>query len=285
MNKGFVILANDKQTRIAATTCAYSIKNSNKDAQVSLIVPKLSVVEKAIEEPFDAIIELPFSISDIRRANDWQLYWATPYDYTIAVDAFMLINKDMTSAWDYLIDNYELCFSSHPMNFKQESRHLLSDAYEYHNLRYANSCMFYFAKDADLALRHFKLADPFMQNWREVFSQGLKPEYVPLKYDADLMHSMIVQSTGDGEYVVPSDVDVLRLIDMRTSNREFSRKIESSWTEYLNVWLSKNIKIKIQNFAITDPLYYEDPTFLTEEIYNGYRDYFRLTRKQESLVG
>ena len=284
MNKGFVIIANDVESRRAAAACAYSIKSSNRDSQVSMIVPNLKKVEHALEEPFDSIIELPFPLSSDRRANDWQLYWASPYEYTISVDAFTLIKKDLSTTWDYLIEHHDMCYGVNVNNFKGIPRHLLSDVYENHKLVYVNSNAFYFKKNTDTALDFFKMADPYMREWRDALKNSIKAEYVPLKYDSDLMHSVVLQGIGHENEVVPYTNSILESIDMRTANREFGHRLEDSWLEYLNVWPSKNAKVKIQNFAITDILFYTDSKFLTEEIYNEHRDYFRYIQKETNLV-
>ena len=284
MNKGFVILADNVEARRAACACAYSIKSSNRNASVSMIVPNLKQVEKVLEEPFDSIIELPFHVASNRRANDWQLYWSTPYEYTIAIDAYSLIKNDLTTTWDYLIEHHDLCFGHNVNNFKGIARHLLSDAYDTHKLTYVNSNIFYFKKDTDIALSFFKLADPYMRDWRDALKNSIKAEYVPVKYDSDLMQSIILQGIGAEQDVIPFYENILKSIDMRTANREFSHRVESSWLEYLNVWPSKNAKVKIQNFAITDTLFYTDSKFLTEEIFNEHRDYFRYLQKETNLV-
>ena len=41
--------------------------------------------------------------------NLWQLYWATPYDETIVLDADMLFLNDYSYWWDYL-SKFDLLF-------------------------------------------------------------------------------------------------------------------------------------------------------------------------------
>ena len=112
MSNGYVILANTNIEHREAAACAYSIRIHNPDASISMIVPNVNDVAEQYEEPFENIVELPFDKNiQTRRANDWQIYWASPYENTIAVDCKTIVKEDHTSLWDYLIDHYDLCLS------------------------------------------------------------------------------------------------------------------------------------------------------------------------------
>ena len=51
--------------------------------------------------------------------------------------------------------------------------------------------MYYFKHDTDLALAYHKLADPFQQNWRDVFAKYFKEQHRPKWYNNDIMHSIL----------------------------------------------------------------------------------------------
>jgi hypothetical protein len=72
--------------------------------------------------------------------------------------------------------------------------------------------------------------------------------------------------------------DMLFYIDMDIANTYYKQRAEK-WTDYLNVWVREGGTVKIQNYATTGILYYKEPDFLTEDIFNGQRDSYRLQSK------
>ncbi len=122
MNKGFVILAQNT-SKVNYVKCAealaYSIKACMPDAKVSIITDdgtsKLDL--------FDKIISLPYGEldpdSDWKLINDWQVYEASPYEYTIKLEADMYIPKSIDYWWDILKDR-DVVVSTTIRDFKQE---------------------------------------------------------------------------------------------------------------------------------------------------------------------
>lgn len=280
MNKGYVILAvNAKEYRQAAAL-AYSIKTKNQNANVSLIVSKLDDVSDHWLEPFESVVELPFVSSEVRRTNDWQLYWATPYDYTIAIDCKSLVKENHDQLWDYLTENYEICFPYNAINFdgvdlNNTDRSVYKT--EYH-LDILHSNMFYFKKDSDAALRYFKMADPYMRNWKTAFAKHFAPQHVTLEYDQDIMHMLVAACVGQD--VSPVHRNVFKYIDMEISRDDGVIGRWNRWTDRLNTWASRDGKIKIQNFAINHTLYYGEDEFLTTEIFEEQKNHYRTVTKK-----
>jgi hypothetical protein len=292
MNKGYVILAGNEAEFRQAAACAYSIVTKNRDASVSVIVPDLRKIADHWLEPFENAIELPFGSSEISRANDWQLYWASPYEYTIAVDCHSLVRENHGQLWDYLTEHYDICFPAKVTNFDgQRLRYTKTlDYRSEYNLKILNSHMFYFKKDTEQALAYFKMADPYMRNWQAAQAKHFAPQHVTLEYQPDIMHSLISECMGQDNTAYHENV--FTYTDMRIAHRDGIIGRWEKWTDRLNVWASRDGKIKVQNFAVNNTLYYAEDDFLTEEIFNGQRDYYRTVTKQlgahhqeENLVG
>ena len=116
MNKGFVIMAQNAE-KTSYTDCAeklsMSIKRVMPDASVSIVTN-----DRCDWSVFDHTIELPHS--DLGGfANDWQVYEASPYDYTIKLEADMYIPRNIDHWWDVLKDR-DVVLSSTIRNFKQQ---------------------------------------------------------------------------------------------------------------------------------------------------------------------
>ena len=273
---GYVIIAVNPTEYRQAQCCAFSIKSKMPDASVTLVVGKQSKVQQKFLEGFDAITELPFTVATNCRQNDWQLYWASPYENTIAIDCRSLVKVNQDSVWDYLIDHCSIAFTNSIIDMRQDQIHPL---YKKHleidyNLDVIYSGMFFFKKD-EVALRHFKMADVYFQYWTDVCSKYLKPEHVPDFFDADIMHTLVADHTDGDVVTIPK---LLSYIDMRNSAGNTLNKV-NKWTDKLTVWPSNAGKIKIQNYAINHVLYYHEEEFLTQEIFNEQQHHYNTITK------
>ncbi len=275
MSQGYLIQAQTEDERKQAVALGFSIKTNNPEASVSLVCGNLDDIETWHEEPFDNIVEYPFANKINPRINDWQSWWVTPYEETIVMDCASIVNSNLDTVWDYLSANYEICFPGMIKDF----RHLLVDSDRRHEwldeykLMPVYSAWFYFKK-TDATMDYFKLADPYMQNYHELFKHKFLPQHLPDNYSSDVMHGIII---NDMALENVTD-DMLFYIDMDIANTYYKQRAEK-WTDYLNVWVREGGTVKIQNYATTGILYYKEPDFLTEDIFNGQRDSYRLQSK------
>jgi len=175
VNKGFVILAQNT-VRVDYVACAealaYSIKKTMPDASVSLIT-----TEKTKSKLFDYVIPLPYgdldAYGDWKLINDWQVYEASPYEYTIKLEADMFIPRSIDYWWD-ILKNRDVVISTTIRNFKQE----ISEVQAYRKFIYENdlpdtyNAITYFKK-SDLAEHFFKVVREIFENWPE-FRKTLK---------------------------------------------------------------------------------------------------------------
>ena len=279
-HRGYVILAMQDFEYEQATALAYSIKIHNKDASVALVTNYIDRVPAHYTDIFDHIIALPFGSNEITRTNDWQLYWATPYTHNIVIDCASLVKENHITAWEYLEDHYDTYFFDASFNFKGEqlvNKRFIEYKTEY-KLLPVHSHMFYFKHDTTTALAFFKLADVFMQNWRDVYAHYLKENHRPATYVNDIIYSLI-NSIVLFESNTMHD-NIMHTINMPLTLTDGDIGSWNKWTDRLNVWNSSGAKVKIQNFAIATNLYYGEQEFMTEDIFNGHRDTYNSTGKR-----
>lgn len=169
MDKGFVILAQNTE-QVDYVKCAealvYSIKKCMPDAKVSLISN-----DKTESTLFDKIIPLPYGDLDPNGSwkliNDWQVYDASPYEYTIKLEADMFVPRSIEYWWAVLKDR-DVVVSTTIRNFKQEvstvrayrkfiDENKLPDTY---------NAITYFKK-SDLAKKFFDITKDIFENWPE----------------------------------------------------------------------------------------------------------------------
>jgi hypothetical protein len=105
--------------------------------------------------------------SDWKLVNDWQVYEASPYDYTIKLEADMYIPRNIDHWWDVLKDR-DMVVSSTIRNFKQE----ISDIRFYRRFIDDNklpdvyNAITYFKK-SEVATQFFMLVKEIFTNWEE----------------------------------------------------------------------------------------------------------------------
>ena len=105
--------------------------------------------------------------TDWKLQNDWQVYEASPYDYTIKLEADMYIPRTIEYWWDILAER-DLVVSTHIRNFKQEItqnrtyRKFIDD----NNLPDCYNAITYFKK-SDFAKQFFETVRTIFENWQE----------------------------------------------------------------------------------------------------------------------
>lgn len=272
MNTGYVILADTLEQQRQAAACAYSIRAHNAEANITLVITELSKLDDNHSTAFDSVVPLPFNAKTLThvRAHDWQLYWASPYEYTIALDCRTLVQANLDSVWEYLTDHHDICFPSQVTDFRLEPvrKHYLREVFEEHRMKEIYTSVFYFCK-GQRALDYFKFLDVCSQNWQELVESALGRN--SQEFDINLVHNFCANRMGLVEQVTAVHPNILEYVDMDIRNLElFSGKVDR-WTSYLTVWPGANSTVKIQNFVMGNIFNYMESEFLTDEIFNAQR--------------
>lgn len=139
--------------------CAKALENSIKkvmpDANVTIITTEM--LPHGDQAPN----------TDWKLQNDWQVYEASPYEYTIKLEADMIVPTSIEYWWDVLKDR-DVVVSEQIRNFKQE----ISDIKAYrrfitdNNLPDVYNAITYFKK-SELAEQFFKTTKDIWENWEQ----------------------------------------------------------------------------------------------------------------------
>ena len=167
MSKGFVILAqNTAETNYVkcAEMLAISIYRVMPDAKVSIITNN-----SVRRQLFHTIKKLPYGDlapnSNWKLINDYQVYEASPYDYTIKLEADMFMPSSIDFWWDTL-KSRDLVVCTTIRNYMQE----VSSARDYrffideNKLPDCYNAITYFKK-SELAETFFILVRDIFENW------------------------------------------------------------------------------------------------------------------------
>lgn len=214
MNRGFVILAqNTANTNYVkcAEALAISIKRVMPNESVTLISDN-STECKA----FDNVVKLPHGDLDPdskwKLSNDWQVYDASPYEYSIKLEADMFIPCDITHWWD-ILQQRELFVCSKIRNFKQEVstvrayRRFIDD----NNLPDTYNAITYFKK-SDTAEQFFKIVRNIFENWEEY--KTILQCNVDEEVSTDWAYAIATMIIGKEKVLLPN-VDTLSMVHMK----------------------------------------------------------------------
>lgn len=153
MNKGYVIMAQGDDYVKCAEVLQRNIKDLMPNANVTIITTDM----------------LPYGdldkTSNWKLINDWQVYEASPYEYTIKLESDLYLPKSIEYWWDILVDR-DVVISTHIRTFKQDISN--SRAYrrfiDDNNLPDCYNALTYFKK-SDLAKKFYEIVRDVFENW------------------------------------------------------------------------------------------------------------------------
>lgn len=155
MDKGFVIMAQGDEYVTCAKALELNIKHVMPDSNVTVITTDmLPYGDQAPDTTW-------------KLQNDWQVYEASPYEYTIKLEADMYIPMDI-SYWFDTLEYRDIVVSTNIRNYQQE----ISDVKVYRRFIYDNNLpdtyngLTYFKKSKD-AEYFYKLVRDIFENWEE----------------------------------------------------------------------------------------------------------------------
>lgn len=243
MNKGFVILAVNTST-VDYVSCAkaleHSIKNTMPEANVTIIT------------------ELPYGDqapdSQWKLINDWQVYEASPYEYTIKLEADMYIPQSIDYWWEVL-KHRDLVLSTTIRNFKQEVsksrayRKFIDD----NNLPDVYNAITYFKK-SDTAKKFFELVKFIFENWNEVIKIfKCKPDEIAT---TDWVYAIAAHILGSELTTMP-DFKNFGMVHMKQYINDLPTE---NWTDTLIYEIEKT-SLRINTFPQTYPVHYHIKSF------------------------
>lgn len=280
MTQGYIFLGVDDTNSVVNITSAYalsiSLKLADPTRETCVVVSSFHDVPKKYEDGFDYIVELPFKRTEINHRDVlidfWQLYYCTPFDQTLFIDTQSIAVDNVDSLWE-VADFGCLEFAS-ARNFRGEL--------DYHNSQFdvqrANtivpfdSGMIYFSKDLESS-QFFKVADPYFKNWRIIYRDMLN-DTKPMDFDFTLMVNLIAGQLG----IQPIKHDHFDYTDLTISVLgSDSETTRTDWIRTLNVWYTKDAKLKINNHRQSGIVRYNSPEFITKEMLTKLNDHYRNT--------
>lgn len=257
MNKGFVVLAQDSRNSATYQTCAetlaISIRKCMPNANISIITN--NVCDSLL---WDKIIKLPYgdlaTDNDWKLINDWQVYEASPYDYTIKLEADMYIPRSIDYWWD-ILKPHDLVVSTNIRNFKQE----ISDVRFYRKFIDDNklpdvyNAITYFKK-SEKAERFFNIVRDIFENW-ELYKFIMKCNSDEIA-TTDFVYAIACHIMGVENTTLPTFTD-MSMVHMKQYVNEL---MTDDWTDNL-VYEVLPHTLRINGYPQLYPFHYHIKSF------------------------
>ena len=268
MNRGFCILAqnnNDTDYVRQAYALAVSIHKFNKGQKVSIITN--DIVEEKFKWAFDKIIDIPWTDqadeTNWKIENRWKVYHASPYEYTIVMDADMLVLENIEHWWQELCKR-DLFFVSNVTDFKGQvatSRYYrkVFDSNQLPNL-YSG---FYYFKKSDNVKRFFNLLELVMTNWELFYGKFAGKDYQ--KWCSFDVSCAIASKLMDISQDITQKNSFITFTHMKPHLQGW-QDVPEKWSKSIGQYLLQDGTLMLGNYKQTKILHYVEDEFLTDKI-------------------
>lgn len=272
---------NDKHMLRSAQALAYSIRLFDTQTPLALMVNDLSFISDDEVEMFDYVVEFPFAknvMNDV-RTNDWQLYWASPFEKNIFIDPRTLVTSKI-GCFDYFEYSYNVCFMTTDYRFNGLPTTANDGYFIDENKSMPVTSMFYFDK-SDKSQSWFKMADPMLQHWRDTYKTIISDKKNVINYYCPSHSASLVTNSLHSAEDFYTSYTPINITNMKVETDSLGKQ----WNQKFNFWIDDTFKIKIGNYRITNMLYYHHESFITDELYDRYRtEHARRELKQPEMV-
>ena len=256
MNNGFVIIAQNTESIDyvkCAEVLALSIKNAMPNASVTLITDD---VEHS--KYFDYVIALPYGDlapnSNWKLINDWQVYEASPYEYTIKLEADMYVPVNIDYWWDILKEReVVVCSTIRDYKGKVSQSRFYRNFIDTNNLPDAYNGITYFKKGT-LASDFFKTVRCCFENWDSL--KTLLKCNIDEQATTDWVYAISCLLHGVENTMLPN-FDSFSMIHMK----QFINDLKTNdWTNELIYEIDQNF-LRINTFTQLYPFHYHIKPF------------------------
>jgi hypothetical protein len=246
--KGFVISAQNTRNvnyLECAEALALNLKQVMPDCNITLISNDISMCNA-----FDNVVELPYGDlamdSDWKLINDWQVYEASPYDYTIKLEADMYIPNDISYLFD-MLDTKDVLVCTNIRDYRgnissvRAYRQFIDDN-KLPDVYNAITCF----KKSETAESFFRIVKDVFENWDKYRKTFICNNDEPAT--TDWAYSIACCILGVENTTIPN------LISMVHMKQYINNTFTEDWTKEFIYEFGKTLKI--QTFPQKYPVHY-----------------------------
>lgn len=268
MNFGYLIIVKDNQDidyLKMAYALALSIKNTQKSGfdKVALVTDNIDQIDK-LKSPwvFDKIIKK--DLEDGWDSRSW-MDRLTPWQYTVCLDADMLITRDISHWINHLIDTTDLYIPSKSFTYRNDT--VESDFYRKtfvrNELPNYYSFFTFFKKITPRVRNFFNLNRYIIKNQIE-FKNIYLSNYIPKIIGTDEAFALSASILGI-EKDISYDLEFPRVVHMKGMVQGWPWPAEKV-TDYVGFYFNKENGLKIGNYHQYDLVHYVEKDLATDEL-------------------
>lgn len=280
MSKGICILSqrNSKTDYIKeAYLLALSVKKSNPNLPVTLVTN--DTVTPKQQKVFDEIKEIPWTDaaadSDWKVENRWKLYYASPYEHTIVLDADCIILNNIEHIFDF-VKGKDLVYANTARTYRGEV--VTSDYYRKtftaNNLPNVYSGFQYFRKSSKAA-EFYKLLELIFNNWNAFYDKFCKEHY-PKNVSMDVSAAIALKLMElDNDCFLNSEP--VKFTHMKPMVQNWVGAIGQSWIEQVeSCFFTSDCKLYVGNHLQKDIFHYVEDEFCNDTVIQIYEEALNL---------
>ena len=248
--RGYIISAIDTETvdyLSCAVQLAKSIRQWHPDADISVLT-----VKRCSDPVFDHVISLPYG--DLEGyANDWQVFYASPYRQTIKLEADMLVTSPIDHWWT-MLEHRDVVISTGSRNFYNQPNQsrFYRKVFDVNQLSDVYNAITYW-RLSSTAKEFWQLVRSIFTNWsryREII------KFAPDNPDTDLVYAMAARIIGDDQVTMPF-ASYPQIVHMKKHLLPIQGK---DWTQEL-LWESMHGQLRINTIAQWGCVHYHNKTW------------------------
>ena len=280
--QGFVTLAQNTASvnyLELAYLQALNIKATQTNNLYAVLVdtPTLQLVTEKHRRVFDYVIEIPHdnntADSKWRLANEWQVFWLTPFKETVKLESDVLFTRSIDHWWT-AFRLRDVCLSTGCRNYQQQISHSRKyrQVFDENQLPDVYNGLMYF-RYSQTAANFFNTAKQLEQNWSVIRDQLLRrcTEAVP---STDVLYALTAQVIGLEQCAMPS-MDFINFVHMKPAHNGYQET--QSFQDVFVTEFDQGM-IRINNVNQYHPIHYHEKTFATQELI----EYYELRRTSQS---
>ena len=271
--QGFVTFAQNTDT-IDYLELAYiqalNIKATQKDNRYAVIVDAATkeLINERHHLVFDYIIDLPNDYNDPtstrKFANEWQVFWLTPFKETIKLESDLLFTRSIDHWWTaFRLKN--ICLSHGCKNYLgiNSTIRKYRELFDANRLPDVYNGLMYFRYSQE-AMKFFNAARYIQQEWSYV-KAGLK-RCTDVEPSTDVMYALAALMVGEETVTMPS-MDFLNFVHLKPAINGVEET--TPVTDKLLTEFDQGM-IRINNVNQLQPLHYFEKDFVTKEMQEWY---------------
>ena len=270
--QGFLTIAQNTDTvdyLKLAYAQAMSIKLTMPGSKYAVVVdrPTLERVTSQHRRVFDYVIELPHDYAQDHKwklANEWQVFWLTPFKETIKLEADILI-PDSIEHWWNAFRLRDVVVATGCKNYLGETSTSMKyrEVFENNNLPNVYNGLMYF-RYTRIATQFFSVARELFLNWPTVAQELTKVN--DQIATTDVVYALACKIVGIEHTTIPT-ADFLNFVHMKPAI--------NGWPEGIEFHKSFNVvtappRIRVNNIEQHHPFHYHFKDFVTNDIVKEY---------------